>query len=321
MNQVSAPHKSSLIALVIWALGTLFWWGLAFFPTPLTNPEWLNVARKVCFGALENGLPNAAGWMVLILGPLSFLIAHMVMWPKEIPAWMRQLWGLPHIMGKVLIAIFALAFFMEGAWTYNKVKQGLEITNFDYSNPTAEELPDTYPRTRLPASEFSLVDQAGKTVTLASLRGKTVVLTFAFAHCQTICPTLVSDCLAGIRDFSSDKVELLIVTLDPWRDTPQSLPFLAEKWKLPEIARVLSGEVEDVTKLLDAYKVPYQRNENTGDVTHPALVYIIDAEGNIAYTFNNAPASWLRKAVENLKYEKKTVGSRRQTRSHIQSTI
>jgi protein SCO1/2 len=320
IEQVPA-RKSALFAFLVWVLATLFWWGLAFFPTPSTNPEWLDVARKVCFGTMEDGLPNAAGWMVLILGPFSFLVAYLFTWPGEITKWTKIAWRTPFAVGKILVFMLALSFVVEGYWTYNKVQTGLAISNFDFSNPDAQEFPEDYPRTRLPATNFSLIDQSGKKVSLSDYRGKAVVLTFAFAHCQTICPTLVSECLASLRDINTADAHLLVITLDPWRDTPQALPHLAEQWALPEHARVLSGEVADVTAALQAYKVPFERNENTGDVTHPALVYIIDGEGLIAYTFNNAPVSWLRKAVENVIHAKSSVSHNNKVRPNLQSSL
>jgi cytochrome oxidase Cu insertion factor (SCO1/SenC/PrrC family) len=77
---------------------------------------------------------------------------------------------------------------------------------------------------------------------------------------------------------------VLIVTLDPWRDTPSRLPSLAESWQLPAgEAFVLSGAVEQVESVLNAWNIPRTRNESTGDVTHPSLVYVVDKNGRIAF--------------------------------------
>jgi len=158
-----------------------------------------------------------------------------------------------------------------------------------------ETLPEGYPRTDRPAPDFQLVDQTGATLTLESLRGRPVLLTFAFAHCQTICPVIVRTVSWAAERLDDLGPAVVVVTLDPWRDTPSSLPALAQSWQLPALARahVLSGEVAAVQAVLEAYEVPADRDPATGEITHPALVYLLDPQGKIAYTFNNPPAEWL----------------------------
>ena len=52
------------------------------------------------------------------------------------------------------------------------------------------------------------------------LAGRPVVVTFAYAHCTTICPVIVSEVLGARDKLALHKPVVLIVTLDPWRDTP-----------------------------------------------------------------------------------------------------
>lgn len=46
---------------------------------------------------------------------------------------------------------------------------------------------------------------------------------------------------------------------------------------------MLSGPIELVERTLNAWRVPRVRNEKTGDLTHPPIVYVIGADGRIAY--------------------------------------
>jgi cytochrome oxidase Cu insertion factor (SCO1/SenC/PrrC family) len=41
--------------------------------------------------------------------------------------------------------------------------------------------------------------------------------------------------------------------------------------------------VEEVEAVLDAWNVARTRNPATGDVAHPSLTYLLDAEGRIAF--------------------------------------
>jgi cytochrome oxidase Cu insertion factor (SCO1/SenC/PrrC family) len=113
-----------------------------------------------------------------------------------------------------------------------------------------------------------------------------VLVTFAYAHCQTVCPVVVmhvleaQEALRGSAAFPA----VAIVTLDPWRDPPSRLPAIAQGWSLPaEDAWLLGGGVPDVEAVLDAWNVARSRNLTTGEVTHPSLVYVVDRDGRLAY--------------------------------------
>jgi protein SCO1/2 len=136
------------------------------------------------------------------------------------------------------------------------------------------------------APALSLTDQSGRTVSLDAFRGRPVLVTFAYAHCQTVCPLVVSDVLTARARFDRDPPAVLIVTLDPWRDTPDRLPSIARLWALNGEAHVLSGPPDAVERTLSTWRVPRTRNLKTGDLTHPAMVYVVAADGRIAYALS-----------------------------------
>ena len=120
-------------------------------------------------------------------------------------------------------------------------------------------------------------------MTLAQFRGRPEFVTFAFGHCETVCPLIVHDVVraqAGLPDL--DPV-VLVVTLDPWRDTPSRLPAIARQWGLGAHAFALGGPVVDVERTLDAWSVGRERDLRTGEVTHATLLYVIDRDGRIAF--------------------------------------
>jgi cytochrome oxidase Cu insertion factor (SCO1/SenC/PrrC family) len=90
---------------------------------------------------------------------------------------------------------------------------------------------------------------------------------------------------------------VVVVTLDPWRDTPSRLPHLARHWKLGEDGFVLSGAVGEVTALLDRWQVARERDPRTGLVTHPPLVYVLGADGRIAYATSGGTETVLELAT------------------------
>jgi cytochrome oxidase Cu insertion factor (SCO1/SenC/PrrC family) len=62
---------------------------------------------------------------------------------------------------------------------------------------------------------------------------------------------------------------------------------------------VLSGQPEQVEHVLNRWRVPRVRNERTGDLSHPTLVYVIAPNGRIAYLVNGS-AEQIRAAVRAL---------------------
>ena len=143
------------------------------------------------------------------------------------------------------------------------------------------------------------MNQKGDTISLEQFKGRPVIVTFAYAHCSTICPLIVSDVLSARDKLTMQKPVVLIVTMDPWRDTPSRLPTIASQWGLTGDAHVLSGSVEDVELALSRWRVPRIRNEQTGDLSHPTLVYVIGQDGKIAYVLSGTQ-SIIRAAVEAL---------------------
>jgi protein SCO1 len=278
-------------------VSVLVWWAFAFAPLPSRPPAWLSAARHACFGSADNGLPAAHGWMLLVLGPLSFLIGIVVLWGRELP---RSLGAALHgRAGRVLTAALAVIVVFEGVWVARKIDAARAVSAWAALVDDAGALPSDYPRATAPAPDFALVDQHGQTVSLARFRGRPVALTFVFAHCETLCPLIIETLKQAAPD--TPALTVLLVTLDPWRDTPSLLPTIAHTWALPDDFHVLSSRrADDVVRTTERYGVPFTRDQQTGDITHPGLVFLIDGDGRLAYTFNNPSAAWVREAVQRL---------------------
>ena len=272
-------------------------------PLPATPPVWLTAARAACFGPMDDGLPGPAGWMMLVLAPLSLLLAIAVLWGAELPAALRHV--ARRRLGQGLFAALALAAVVEGMWVAQRARVAWASSAW-ISGPLDETaLPEDYPRQSAPAPDFALVDQHGARVSLADLKGRPVIVTFVFAHCQTMCPFVV----ATLKRSAPAGADVLLITLDPWRDTPSSLPGIARQWDLPPSFRVLSSRrVDDALRVARLYGVTFERNEKTGDMVHPGLVFLVDTDGRLAYTFDNPPASWVGEALQRLERARTRAG-------------
>ena len=290
------PSAVPALVLLLWALATLGWWAFAFLPLPSSPPPWLAAARAVCFGTVDDGLPSAAGWLLLIPAPLSLFAVIVALWGRELgPALRATARSLP---GRVVAAVLALLLAAEVSWVATKIGTARAVARSvtDMAGP-AEPLPGDYPRRTVSAPEIALVDQDGAPVSLRALRSRgPVIVTFIFGHCQTLCPLVATTLKAAVPEGGGATV--LLVTLDPWRDTPRVLDGIARRWELPAHFRLLSARAtDDVLAVVRAYDVPSSRHEATGEITHPPLVFLVDRDGRLAYTFNNPPASWVREAL------------------------
>jgi protein SCO1/2 len=286
-----------VLVLLLWLVSTLLWWAFAFAPLPSEPPEWLSAARHACFGSADDGLPAAHGWMLLVLGPASFLVGIVALWGRELrPSLARAVRGRA---GRGVVVALALAVAFEGAWVLRKVEAARAVGAWAQAIRDEGALPADYPRQMAAAPDFSLVDQHGEIVSLGRLKGRAVALTFVFAHCQTLCPLVVETLKDAVQ--TAGPVSVLLVTLDPWRDTPSALPGIASQWRVPDGFHVLSSHrVEDVRRVSERYGVTFTRDERTGDIVHPGLVFLIDADGRLAYTFSNPSPAWVREGLRRL---------------------
>ncbi len=271
-------------ALAFLLVVTAAWWALALWPVPAA-PAWLERTRAVCFNAGPSGLPDLSGWILLIGQPLGMVALLAAGWGRRVSA------SLGHLRssagGRVLSSLVALA-----------VVGGLSAAGARVLSARVPEaalpdgtVPGTYPRLDRPwPSVAGLVDQNGAPFSLERLGGRPAFVTFAYAHCETVCPLLVRSALAARAELAGERdVAVVALTLDPWRDTPGRLASMAEQWKLSGGDLALSGAVDDVERALDAWQVPRERDARTGDLVHPALVYLVEPDGMVAYASTGAP--------------------------------
>lgn len=132
-------------------------------------------------------------------------------------------------------------------------------------------------------SAHALIDQRGERISLADFRGRPVILTFAFGHCTTVCPLVVRQVEEARSAANRQDVPLVVITLDPWRDTPDRLSQIVSEWALGPRDHLLSGSVEQVGRALDALGVQRQRDERTGDIEHVSMVMATDDRGHVGW--------------------------------------
>ena len=142
------------------------------------------------------------------------------------------------------------------------------------------------------ARDFRLTDFDGRQRTLADFRGKVVVMFFGYTQCPDVCPTTMTD-MAEVRrrlGADGDKVQVIFVTLDPDRDTPEVLKQYVPAFDPTFIA--LRGTRDETAAVAKDFKVFYQKvpgkTETSYTLDHTAGSYVFDREGKVRLFLRHA---------------------------------
>ncbi len=132
---------------------------------------------------------------------------------------------------------------------------------------------------------LALTDHTGQQRTLANYQGKVVVVFFGYTHCPDVCPTTLAE-MAQIRKqlgADADQLQVLFVTLDPERDTQESLAGFVPAFDPSFVA--LRGDTAATQKAAADFKVFVQKvKAKDGEgytIDHTAATYVFDPQGRV----------------------------------------
>ena len=135
------------------------------------------------------------------------------------------------------------------------------------------------------ARELALPDHNGKPRTLADFKGKVVVVFFGYVQCPDVCPTTLST-LREVREklgADGDKLQVLFVTVDPERDTPEVLSHYVPAFHAGFLG--LRGDAAATERVTKEFKIIFAKNPGktptSYTVDHSAGVFIFDTQGRI----------------------------------------
>ncbi len=154
--------------------------------------------------------------------------------------------------------------------------------------PTGQEIASSNSMSEI-GGPFLLTASDGQPFSSERLSGKPYALFFGFTHCPDVCPTTLAR-LAKLRKQvgkGDDAFAIVLVSVDPERDTPVEMARYAGLFGTPVIA--LTGStpaIEGIKKLFGVFseKVPQAGSDYTVD--HTATTFLIDAEGKFAATIS-----------------------------------
>ncbi len=133
------------------------------------------------------------------------------------------------------------------------------------------------------ATNFTLASHMGQPVSLSDFKGQVVLLYFGYTACPDVCPTTLAELREARQALGKrgDKVQVLMVTVDPERDTEAVLADYMTHFDPSFIG--LTGTPEEIAEIATYYGVFYERQESESAlgylVDHTATVMVVDRDG------------------------------------------
>jgi protein SCO1/2 len=142
---------------------------------------------------------------------------------------------------------------------------------------------------------LDLIDQDGRRFTEANLKGRPSLIYFGFTYCPDVCPTALQSMDRALQEAgpAGQRIQPVLISVDPERDTPESLKAYVATDVFPDGLIGLTGTPEQVKAAAQSWKVGYQKVENTGSaagylVDHSSIMYLMDSQGKLATFFTDS---------------------------------
>jgi protein SCO1/2 len=154
------------------------------------------------------------------------------------------------------------------------------------------------------AHDFTLTSHTGQRISLSDYSGKLVLLYFGYTYCPDVCPATLSEVARALEILgqSAQEVQLIMISVDPARDTPEILGQYMAHFD-PSFLGV-TGSPEQISEVATLYGIFYQESKSSEAtsylVDHTATMTVIDQTGHVKLVFPfGTPAAEL---VDDLRY-------------------
>ena len=155
------------------------------------------------------------------------------------------------------------------------------------------------------AKGFEVQDHNGQVRHLTDFAGKVVLMFFGYTQCPDVCPTTMSEMIEIKKALGKDgdRLQVLFVTVDPERDTPELLKAYMENFDPSFLA--LRATPEQLVALTKDYKIYYKKVDGSTPTSytmdHSAGSYIYDPQGRLRlFTRYGGPKEALTKDIQTL---------------------
>jgi cytochrome oxidase Cu insertion factor (SCO1/SenC/PrrC family) len=253
-----------------------------FFGGVGTDPNSMIPMALVCIGGFlaMTRLPVAASMDVVPIAPDR----------AGTESWRQRLATSPGYAAMSLAAVAALGIVLVGA-----VPMTIAAASPN-ADPILANAIDGSPNVlHYAAPPFSLVDQHGHAVSLSSLHGKTIALTFLDPVCTSDCPIIAQEFRqAGqILGAESTKVDLIAIDANPRYIAPDYLVAFDDQENLADIPNwlYLTGTDKELERIWDAYGILVGYASGGAMIAHSDTAYVINRDGQMNWVLALDPGS------------------------------
>lgn len=137
--------------------------------------------------------------------------------------------------------------------------------------------------------EFSLITQDRRPKTWGDFRGKPTLVFFGFTHCPEICPTTLANLSTQLAELGErgDDLNVVFITVDPERDTPQVLSdYMSAFDKRITALTGSEQEVERTVKTFKAYRGKVRLEGGGYTMDHTTMVFLFTSSGSLTGTLD-----------------------------------
>ncbi len=190
----------------------------------------------------------------------------------------------PSLNRRGLWAVLAAAVLLVGAVVVWSAVNGRLPFGAPAFHGTVIQSPDV-------VADFTLTSSTGDQLTLSDLRGKVVLLYFGYTFCPDACPTTLNELkkVPPALGDRADEVQVVMVTVDPQRDTPEVLREYLSYFDPSFLG--LTGTEEEVLAAATPLGIYFSAHEGSAAtgylVDHTTSVLAIDKDGylRLLYSF------------------------------------
>ena len=131
--------------------------------------------------------------------------------------------------------------------------------------------------------DIALVDQDGRGFRFGDRQGKPVLVSMFYTSCQYVCPLIIDSLRktqAALARDGGGKIDVLLVSFDPQRDTPARLAQVFAERKLDASWTLARTDAASVRKLAAVLDIQYRALAN-GDLNHSSTITLLGGDGRI----------------------------------------
>lgn len=135
-------------------------------------------------------------------------------------------------------------------------------------------------------------NQEGKEIELKEFGGRPTLIALVYLTCKYICPTIISevkDLEVSLSKEARGKIQVILISFDPTRDTPTVMKsYMAKRQLDPNHWTFLTNKNESkIRELAVTLNFKYQKTDD-GEFTHSFLIGLLDSQGVLKARIDSA---------------------------------